>query len=83
VFDEGAEALAGIEPIDAPLIPDANMILANIITARLSRALNLLYSLPPGSSLTTTGRATTTQQSNVQSASGLIYGPIIEYHGQP
>ena len=55
---------------------------ANIITARLSRALNLLYSLPPGSSLTTTGRATTTQQSNVQSASGLIYGPIIEYHGQ-
>jgi hypothetical protein len=55
---------------------------ANIITARLSRALNLLYSLPPGSSLTTTGRATTTPQSSVQSASGLIYGPIIEYHGQ-
>ncbi|MEO1847953.1 MAG: hypothetical protein ABGY05_11345, partial [Pseudomonadota bacterium] len=56
---------------------------ANVITANVSRALNLLYSLPPGASLSATGRATTAPQSNAQSATGLIYGPIIEYHGQP
>jgi hypothetical protein len=55
---------------------------ANVIAANVSRALNLLYWLPPGSSLTTTGPNTTARQSNIQSAGGLIYGPIIEYHGQ-
>ena len=55
---------------------------ANVITANVSRTLNLLYSLPPGSSLSTTGRATTAPQSSPTSAGGLIYGPIIEYHGQ-
>ena len=55
---------------------------ANVITANVSRALNLLYSLPPGASLSTTGRATTAPQSSPTSAGGLIYGPIIEYHGQ-
>ncbi|MDE0977064.1 MAG: hypothetical protein OR999_07290 [Arenicellales bacterium] len=55
---------------------------ANVITANVNRTFNLLYSLPPGSSLSTTGRAITVPQSNAQSASGLIYGPIIEYHGQ-
>jgi hypothetical protein len=51
---------------------------ANVITTNVSRALNLLYSLPPGASLSATGRATTAPPSNAQSAGG----PIIEYHGQ-
>jgi len=55
---------------------------ANVITANVNRTLNLLYSLPPGASLTTAGRATTAPQSSPTSAGGLIYGPIIEYHGQ-
>ena len=55
---------------------------ANVITTNVSRTLNLLYSLPPGSSLSAAGRAKTSPQSNAGSAGGLIYGPIIEYHGQ-
>jgi len=55
---------------------------ANVITTNVSRTLNLLYSLPPGSSLSAAGRAKTAPQSNAGSAGGLIYGPIIEYHGQ-
>jgi len=53
---------------------------ADVITAQASRTLTALYSLPAGSPVSTTARALSTGQS-APANTGLIIGPIIDYHG--
>ena len=59
---------------------DATAASADVITGQASRALTVLYSLPAGSPVSTTARASSTGQPS-SANTGLIIGPIIDYHG--
>ena len=59
---------------------DATAAGADVITGQASRALTVLYSLPAGSPVSTTARAPSTGQPSSDNT-GLIIGPIIDYHG--
>ncbi len=59
---------------------DATAAGADVITGQASRALTALYSLPAGSAVSTTARASSTGQPS-SANTGLIIGPIIDYHG--
>ena len=59
---------------------DATAAGADVITAQASRTLAALYSLPAGSPVSTTARASSTGQS-APANTGLIIGPIIDYYG--
>ena len=59
---------------------DATAAGADVITGQASQTLAVLYSLPAGSPLSTTARAPSTGQPSSDNT-GLIIGPIIDYHG--
>jgi hypothetical protein len=59
---------------------DATAAGADVITGQASRALTALYSLPAGSPVSTTARASSADQPS-SANTGLIIGPIIDYHG--
>ena len=59
---------------------DATAAGADVITGQASQTLAVLYSLPAGSPVSTTARASSTGQPS-SANTGLIIGPIIDYHG--